>query len=136
MTTTPQKPQQSERRKFVEPEEITCTVTSISYSKQSAYSEDKHFMILIARIDNKGFKCLGEADPGSVITNCEYRMSGNWVDDPSFGRQFKFKSFAIREPPKAPAMGAPPSMVTKSKAPAKLAKPRGNKFARLANVKI
>lgn len=90
--------QQQERRKFVEPEEITCTVTSISYSKKSQYSEDKHFMILIVRQGNQGFKVLGEADPGSIITNCEYRMSGVWHDDPTFGRQFKFKSFVVREP--------------------------------------
>jgi hypothetical protein len=73
--------------------EITCRVNSIQYSKASQYSEGKHWCV----ISTSEGKITGEVELASILTGCEYRVGG-WWEENNFGRSFKFKSIAIKEP--------------------------------------
>ena len=76
-----------------EPIEITCRVSSIKYSKASQYSEGKHWCV----INTSEGQITGEVELSSILTGCEYRVGG-WWEENQYGKSFKFKSIAIREP--------------------------------------
>lgn len=73
--------------------EITCRINSIKYSKASQYSEGKHWCV----INTSEGSITGEVELSSILTGCEYRVGG-WWEENNFGRSFKFKSIAIKEP--------------------------------------
>lgn len=73
--------------------EITARVVGIALSRPSSFNEGKVWFLLNS---DKG-KLSGEADPGAVLTQCDYRMSGSWEETPH-GKTFKFRSLALREP--------------------------------------
>ena len=73
--------------------EITCRIIAIPTSRPSQFNEGKNWVLIST---DKG-KLSGEIEPGSVLLGCDYRCGG-WWEDTQWGKTFKFKSIAIKEP--------------------------------------
>lgn len=78
--------------KSVETETLTAELRNI------VYQNDNGFLIGSFRVGNNGRQITGKGNILNPQIGFQYKLSGEWIEDRKYGRQFNIKSFQTLEP--------------------------------------